>query len=109
MTRFKDFGSPTTTKEPITFAIHGEEFTAVPEIQGRVLMSFVERAGSEDAAAAASLTIEFFEKVLTEDSWTRFSALTESKDKVVPVELLAEIVGWLIEEYTDRPEEPREV
>ncbi|UVG35129.1 tail assembly chaperone [Microbacterium phage Cece] len=109
MTRFKDFGAPAQTKEPITFALHGEEFTAVPEIQGRVLMSFVERAGSENPAEAANLTIEFFRKVLVDESWERFEALTEDKEKIVSVELLAEIVSWLIEEYTNRPEEPREV
>lgn len=108
MTRFKDFGTPEVSKEPITFAIYGEEFTAVPEIQGKTLMSFVARANTEDAAAGAALTLEFFERVLTDESWKRFSALTDSKDRTVSVELLANIVTWLIEEYTSRPEEPRE-
>ncbi len=109
MTRFKDFGSPVADKEEISFSLHGEKFTAVPQIQGRILMSFVERASSNDPAAAAAITIEFFEKVLTDESWERFNALTSSKTKVVSVETLAEIVSWLIEEYAGRPEEQREV
>ena len=108
MTRFKDFGAPETKNEPITFKLHGEEFTAVPEIQGATLMSFVERAGSNDPAAGAKLTVEFFKSVLVDESWERFEALTTSKTKIVPVELLADIVSWMIEEYTNRPEEPRE-
>lgn len=108
MARFKDFGSPKSKNEEITFDLHGETFTAVPEIQGRILMSFVAQAGGDDAAAAAALTMEFFEKVLTDESWARFDKLTSSKDKVVTVEVLAEIVSWLIEEYSAREEAQRE-
>lgn len=109
MARFKDFGSPKSEKESPTFKLHGEEFVAVPEIQGVTLMSFVEAASSENTAEAASLTVKFFEEVLEEESLERFRKLTKSKTKNVSVETLADIVTWLIEEYSQRPEEQREV
>jgi hypothetical protein len=52
---------------------------------------------------------EFFEKVLVDESLERFNALTVDKDKVVSVTTLAEIVSWLISEYTDRPNQQPEV
>lgn len=109
MARFKDFGSPKGKTEKIEFELHGEKFTAVPEIQGVTLMSFVESASSEDAAKAAGLTVKFFEEVLEDESLERFRKLTKSKTKNVSVETLAEIVSWMIEEYSERPEEQREV
>lgn len=110
MTRFKDFGSgPDLSKiEPPTFALHGETFTAVPVIQGKVLIDLIRDAQSEDAATSAEISDKFFAKVLTDESYERFTTLINSKDKIVQVETLGEIVGWLVEEYSNRPEEPRE-
>lgn len=109
MARFKDFGSPAANKsEPLTFRLYGEDFHAVANIQGKTLMGLIKEANVEDAAQSAEMVLSFFEKVLLKDSLEKFNALIESEDKIVPVETLAEIVGWLVEEYSGRPEEPRE-
>ncbi len=47
---------------------------------------------------------DFFNYVLTDESYVRFDALLESKDRIVPVEALGEIVGWITEQLTARPE-----
>jgi hypothetical protein len=110
MARFKDFGSPAADKtEALTFALYGESFEAVPAIQGKVLMGLVQGANIDDPGKSAEMVLGFFDKVLLPESLERFNALVDSKDKIVPVETLAEIVGWLVEEYSGRPEEPREV
>lgn len=109
MARFKDFGSPAANKaEPLTFRLYDEEFFAVANIQGKTLMNLVKNASVDDPAESAEMLIGFFEKVLLPESLVRFNALTEGQDKIVPVETLAEIVGWLVEEYSGRPEERRE-
>ena len=109
MARFKDFGSPAADKtEPLTFALYGETFHAVPAIQGKTLMGLVKGANIDDPSESADMVLGFFDKVLLPESQTRFQTLTDSQDKIVPVETLAEIVGWLVEEYSGRPEEPRE-
>lgn len=109
MARFKDFGSPGADKtEPITFALHGETFEAVPAIQGKTLMGLIKDSNVDDAAQSAAMILNFFETVLLPSSLERFNALQETQDKIVPVETLAEIVGWLVEEYSGRPEAPRE-
>jgi len=104
--RFKDFGGASDTPAaPLSFALYGETFDAVPKVQGKMLIELVKKADSEDSGAAAEMILSFFEDVLLPESYTRFDALITSPDKVVEVDTLAEIVGWLMEEYTNRPEE----
>lgn len=82
----------------------------MPEIQGAVLLGLVgDTSGSEeDAGKTAGVILGFFKKVLTDESYARFYALINSKDKIVKVETLGEITGWLVEEYTNRPEKQPE-
>ncbi len=111
MTRFKDFGSPITDEnsgDPITFKLYGETFTALPEVQGTVLLDIVGKSASDDVAISSGVVLTFFEDVLEEESWVRFDALLHDKKRIVKMEKLGEIVGWLIEQYSSRPEEPRE-
>jgi hypothetical protein len=51
----------------------------------------------------------FFEHVLLPESYASFSKLIESPDKIVTVETLGEISGWLVEVYAGRPEGEPEV
>lgn len=106
MTRFKDFGSGSEGEnlEAPTFKIHGEEFKCVPTIQGKVLLGLVADSASDDPLVQASIVEDFFSNVLTDESLERFNALTLDKDRIVSVETLGEIVGWLMSEYTARPE-----
>ena len=105
-TRFKDFGSgsaDTQIAEPIVFALHGEEFECVKALQGKTLLKFVADSQSADPALQASVIEKFFDQVLTDESSARFAVLQESKDKIVSVETLGEIISWVVEQYTDRP------
>lgn len=109
MTRFKDFGAgeQSTSAEPLTFKLHGEDFHCKPNLQGKILLDLVKNSGGEDGAKAAEVVVSFFDKVLVEESRIRFNVLIES-EKIVTVETLAEITGWLIEQYTDRPNQQPE-
>jgi hypothetical protein len=105
MSRFKDFGSGRDLRtEPVTFKLHGEEFEAIPNIQGKVIMDLVTRSQSEDQVEAMRTISMFFDKVLKDESLERFNALLEDKDRIVTVETLGEVIGWLVEEYSNRPE-----
>jgi hypothetical protein len=110
MTKFKDFGSGTNSAsvEPISFKIHGEDFHCVPALQGKVLLGFVADSGSNDPGKQASVIENFFDYVLTDDSLVKFNDLQATKDKIVSVETLGDIIAWIVEQYTDRPEEQPE-
>lgn len=95
-------------KEPITFKLKGEEFTAIPEIQGTVLMDLVKRSTAEDPTESFDMMMELFDNALEDESLERFKALVKDKHRIVSLEKLTEVVSFLIEEYANRPEEPRE-
>ena len=106
MAKFKDFGvgGVDPNAEPIKFIIHGEEFECIPEIQGKVLLELIADSGSDDPVRNAEVSNKFFSQVMVLDSYERFNTLLTSKDKIVSVETLGEITGWLVEQYSDRPE-----
>lgn len=106
MAKFKDFGSRNNENlEPISFKLYDEEFECVPQIQGKVLLDMVASSKSDDPAESAATINQFFSTVLKDESLERFNALLTDKYKVVSVEDLGEIVGWLTEQYTNRPTE----
>lgn len=112
MARFKDFGKGkedgSVNVEPIKFALHGEEFECYPRLQGKTLLEFVELANADDAGSSAKVTRMFFEKVMNAENHARFNTLLEDPEKIVTVESLGEIIGWLIEEYSSRPNQQPE-
>lgn len=105
MSRFKDFGAPDegVKHEKISFKLYGEEFECVPALPGRTLLSFAQASGSEDGAESAKAINTFFSKVLVEESYQRFEDLAEDPKRLVTVETLAEVVGWIVETYANRP------
>lgn len=107
--RFKDFGAGIAEEStPLSFKLHGEEFICVPQVQGKLLLELVSESSSSDPAASAGIVTKLFKYVLEDESYERFDALLVDKKKIVSVETLAEITGWLVEEYTKRPEEQPE-
>lgn len=110
MTRFRDFGTGGAVEvEAPKFAIHGEEFICVPQVQGKVLLNLVaDSSNTDDPAVSARIITEFFDYVLEDESLTRFNSLLEDKKRIVTVETLGDITSWLLEEYTNRPEEQPE-
>jgi hypothetical protein len=108
--RFKDFGSGKTSgeTEPLVFKLHDEEFVCVPEIQGQVMLDLVVESNSDNPSATAKVIGGFFQSVLEEESYARFDKLREDKTRIVSVETLSEIVAWLIESYSNRPNQQPE-
>lgn len=109
MAEMKDFGSNfVEEREPIKFKLHGEEFDCVNAIQGKVLLDLVAESTSDDTAVQAKAINSFFGNVLSDESAERFYKIIESKDKIVPVETLGEIVSWITEQLTARPNQQPE-
>ena len=102
--RFKDFGSGSgVAAEPVSFTLHGEEFHCRPEIQGKTLLTLMANTNAEDPSDIAKAVTSFFDVCLLPESSERFNALLEDPDRIVTVETLGEITGWLVEEYSARP------
>jgi hypothetical protein len=103
-TRFKDFGTGSlTATEPVSFKLYGEDFQCRTALQGKAILEMAALSSGENAGDAAAAIGKFFEKALQEESYERFQKLLDDPDKIVSVESLAEISGWLIEQYSSRP------
>jgi coenzyme F420-reducing hydrogenase beta subunit len=109
MSKFRDFGSTNLDElEPISFKIHDEEFHCIRAMQGKVLLDMIAKSSSEDPAEQAGIVTSFFAQVLDDESLERFNALVTDKHRIVTTETLAEITSWLIEQYSDRPNQQPE-
>jgi hypothetical protein len=108
--KFKDFGSgtPNNSDEPIVFRLFDEEFQCYTQLPGKVLLDFIVESSSDDPVASAGLINKFFRAVLKAESYERFEKLAEDPERVVSVEMLGEITTWLMESYTNRPEQQPE-
>lgn len=103
-TRHRTFtAAPVSSDEAPSFDLFDETFYGRPAIQGAAILEFVSAADDTNGGSAAKQILAFYKKALTEESHTRFVALIEDPDRVVDLETLTEIVGWLVEEYTSRP------
>lgn len=107
--RFKDFGKTQSIEDfpPLSFGLNGEEFACKQAISGALLLDFVRRADSDSGGMAAEAIVEFLGQALTEDDAERFDALIKDPERIVEIETLGEIVGWLVEQYTTRPTKAR--
>jgi len=109
--RFRDFGAASDANtEPLSFSLHGETFECHPSVQGKVLLKIVAKtANDEQGFAVAQVLEEFFSICLLPESLERFNNLLEDPERIVSVETIGEITGWLIEEYSARPTRQPEV
>jgi hypothetical protein len=109
-TRFKDFGvGAVSNTEPITFKLHGEDFTCYPALQGKVLLDMASMSNSDDPSSAAKVMYSFFSKCMDAENYKKFINLLESPETIVTVETLGEIAGWLTEQYAGRPQQGPEL
>lgn len=102
--RYRDFGSSATTTEPLTFKLYEQEFQCRPALQGKVLLEMAVAGSVDDNSAAAAIVDTFFAKALLPESLERFNTLLSDPEKIVTVETLGEIAGWLTEQYSGRPQ-----
>ena len=92
--------------EPVTFDLFGQIFKAVPQIQGIVLMELVEATEDGEKASVGAL-LQFLKSTLIDGDFERLNDLLHSNDpsKIVSIEDIADIVSFLVGEYTSRPTE----
>ena len=103
--RTKNFGGRNKKATPMSFTLMGEEFDVRPRIIGVDLIEFAAAATSEDTSTSTAATLDFFRRVMTADEHKRFDDYIRDPDREVDVAELAEIVAWLVEQYTSRPTE----
>lgn len=95
---FKDFDAARRehVRESVAFALRGHRFECVPVLPALALFEL-----ASHGHLGATATIPFLEAIVVDVDGLR--DVLESKADPVDMELLVELVGWLVEEYTGRP------
>lgn len=103
--RRKDFGKPVLPDEmePVSFVLYDQEFQCYKQINGIALLRFVKEANAEDGARATQALLDIFQRVMNDSEYERFMELCNDPNTIVPVDVLSDIISFLIEVYTDRP------
>jgi hypothetical protein len=86
----------------IPFELLGEEFEAYGTIPGAVLLDFI-GASDENSGATARGILVYLETALPASEFKRFDKLIRDPENNVELEVLSEIVSFLVEEQTSRP------
>lgn len=101
----KKFTTQRQTK-PITFELDEETFTCRPEIPGTLLLEYAEMIGQDNVSVSAKVVLDFFKAVMRDEEHARFRKFTDSPDNPVNIQVLGEIVEYLLGEYAQRPTQP---
>ena len=104
--RHRSFSSsaetPTEALEPITFDLAGETFTANPGLQGIVLMDFLEASDGEGVSSIVAFKT-FLKDTMEAPEYEKLDKTLRTSKEIIGIEQIAQIVAFLIEEYTSRP------
>lgn len=94
-----------TVAEPIPFELEGETFEAYGQVPGAVLLDFIAASSQEDSTGTAGAIMGYLKSSMDKATFKRFDALTRDPEKIIELQVLADIVAYLIEERTNRPTE----
>lgn len=101
--------------DPIEFDLEFEKTDGAPEVHSFKAHSVIDAGASlamgslikydERGRQVTDLNAvtRYFEKVLLPGEYPRLSALLERDDLFIPFQLLADVMGWLVEEQSGRP------
>lgn len=101
-TRHRSFTTKGTgATEPVTFDLDGELFTCRAQVPGTVLLEHVERLS--DGATAAAELLAIWPDVFDGDEHARFRAYVDHPDNEVSVQVLGELLAFVLGELAGRP------
>lgn len=105
MARHKKFhgGTKISEFEPLTFELNGSEFTCNPAIPGAALLNFVKDADGDSGGDSAKALFNFLKAAMPVDEYKRLDEVLNAPDVIIDIELIGEIVSWLVEEFSSRP------
>lgn len=89
--------------EPLSFELNEETFNCKAALQGGYLLKFVAEADSDQGGRSSEALLGFFEYVMEKDEFERWNKMLDDPENIIDIEVIGEIVAYLIEEYTSRP------
>ncbi len=103
MARFKKFdsGKKISEYEELGFELADEEFTCYPAVPGAVFLDYIAEADSDGGTGAA--LYKFLKAAMPEDQYERLNEVLHNPEVIIEIETIAEVVKYLVEEYSSRP------
>jgi hypothetical protein len=108
MARTKKFsgGTKITDFDEVFFELNEQRFDCHRAIQGAVLLEFARYADEEGGGAKA--LYDFLKGSMSESEYERLQAVLRDPEVIIDIEVIGEIVSWLVEVYSSRPTSPPE-
>lgn len=101
----REFLVPTAEVDPPSFTVFDQTFVCLPQPPAGSLTDVIAMADGSAASQAAAVPT-FFASILSDEDAERFNTLIHAKDRIVPLDMLVEILQWIVQEYTNRPTTP---
>jgi hypothetical protein len=90
----------------IEFSVDGEEYTALPPTGGMLAVVAASQVDYTSDVERIGSVINFFKGVLDEDSRRRFTTRMQDREDDLDVEVLEEVLTWLMDQWFHRPTKP---
>lgn len=95
----------TPREEPIDFKLFGQTWDCADDVNGKRLLDNAALLDSESVADQRDGVIAVFTDVIVEDQIEEFLEQLNDPKTRIQLSVLVEIVGWLVDQYTERPTE----
>lgn len=99
----KQFHARGRADDPITFTFEDETFRCVDSMDWPTLEKIIEAQSRKDQAGAMIQIGPFFRNVIVDEDLPRFEGVLSRKTDRLDPEVLASIMEWLVETYSERP------
>jgi hypothetical protein len=104
ITAVEDAVDQEETEEPgLIFAIDGQEMRAYKPTEGQFALLMVAMGRHASNMDQFAGIIDFFISVLDEPSEHYVISRMQTRDQIIPLEKIVEIMEWMIEEWGGRP------
>lgn len=105
MARTKSFSTHTgTPAEPVELVINDKTFHCQETMPGQTMLDFLAGTSSEDPASMAGAVEKIFEEAIVPEEYEEWSTYIRARENNVSLDKLSEMAGWLVEEYSGRPQ-----
>lgn len=105
----RDFDKENKTEpreEPVDFKLFGKTWACADDVNGKRLLDNAALLDSDSIGDQRDGVIAIFEETIVEDEVEDFfDRLNDPKTKI-QLSVLVEVVGWLVDQYTERPTVP---
>lgn len=106
MAKRKSFKAYVPEDSDVAFDVNGTEFKCIPMMTGTALLDFTSRMDETNPATMARAVTELLDLVIDPEQLEAWHVFAADPVNGVSMELLAEIAGWITEEYVGHPTGP---